>query len=190
MSMRVKMIDPPYPEDLNKVFERIMPESVPVLSLFRMLAQDSRLFQRLMGGNLLDKGNLSIRHRELIIDRITARCGAEYEWGVHVAFFAEAAKLGEAEIYSLVHGDADDACWLDEGERLLIRMCDSLDVECDLDDDLWGALTLHFSDAVLLEAIMLCGTYRMISYLVKAARLPLEPFALQFPTRREPVCLA
>jgi hypothetical protein len=29
---------------------------------------------------------LSLRHRELLILRTTALCGAEYEWGVHVRF--------------------------------------------------------------------------------------------------------
>jgi uncharacterized membrane protein YfcA len=31
---------------------------------------------------------LSLRHRELVIDRTTARCGAEYEWGIHIAVYA------------------------------------------------------------------------------------------------------
>ena len=36
---------------------------------------------------------LSLRHRELLILRTTARCGAEYEWGVHVQVFAAKAGL-------------------------------------------------------------------------------------------------
>jgi hypothetical protein len=26
-----------------------------------------------------------MREREIVIDRVTASCGAEYEWGVHVS---------------------------------------------------------------------------------------------------------
>ena len=39
----------------------------------------------MMAGSLLDRGSISMRNRELMILRICARCGAEYEWGVHVA---------------------------------------------------------------------------------------------------------
>ena len=50
-----------------------------------------------MGGGLLDKGHLTLRQREIVIDRVTARCGSEYEWGVHVAFFAKRAGLDAAQ---------------------------------------------------------------------------------------------
>ncbi len=46
------------------------------------------------GGHFLGRGStLAIRDREIVIDRTCARCGNEYEWGVHVAAFAEAAGL-------------------------------------------------------------------------------------------------
>jgi len=31
---------------------------------------------------------LTLRQREIIIDRTTALCGADYEWGIHIAVFA------------------------------------------------------------------------------------------------------
>jgi hypothetical protein len=33
--------------------------------------------------------SLSMRQREIVINRVTALCGCEYEWGVHIAFFAD-----------------------------------------------------------------------------------------------------
>jgi alkylhydroperoxidase family enzyme len=32
---------------------------------------------------------LTVRHRELVIDRTTALCGADYEWGLHIAVYAD-----------------------------------------------------------------------------------------------------
>ncbi|HEV7760231.1 MAG TPA: hypothetical protein VGO78_14620 [Acidimicrobiales bacterium] len=32
-----------------------------------------------------------MRDREIVIDRTCARCGCQYEWGVHVAFFGDRA---------------------------------------------------------------------------------------------------
>jgi alkylhydroperoxidase family enzyme len=33
--------------------------------------------------------SLSRREREIVILRTTGRCGCEYEWSVHVAYFAD-----------------------------------------------------------------------------------------------------
>jgi alkylhydroperoxidase family enzyme len=53
-----------------------------------------------LGGSL----SLSMRDREIVIDRTCARCGCEYEWGVHVAFFANRVGLGEDQVASLATG--------------------------------------------------------------------------------------
>jgi Carboxymuconolactone decarboxylase family len=55
-------------------------------------------------------GRLTIREREIVIDRVTTSCGAEYEWGVHVAAFADKAALTEDQIASLTTGGPHDAC--------------------------------------------------------------------------------
>ena len=108
---RIAPATAPYPPEVQARFEALMPPGVAPLGLLRTLARDLRLFQRFMGGGLLDKGHLALRQREIVIGRVTARCGSEYEWGVHVAFFAKRVGFDEAQLRSLVHGCADDACW-------------------------------------------------------------------------------
>src|ERR1700733_16014447 len=93
---RVEPLTPPFAADSQAVFDRIMPPGAPPLALFTTLARDARLFERLRGGSLLDKGHLTLRQREVVIDRVTALSGSEYEWGVHVAFFAKRVGLDEA----------------------------------------------------------------------------------------------
>ena len=53
-----------------------MPKGIPPLALFTSLARDKRLFERFMVGGLLDAGNLTLRKREIVIDRITALSGS------------------------------------------------------------------------------------------------------------------
>jgi alkylhydroperoxidase family enzyme len=154
---------------------------MPPLVLFRVLARDARLFERFMGGGLLDKGHLTLRQREIVIDRVTARCGSEYEWGVHAAFFAKRAALGLEQLRSIVRGGPGDACWSAE-EALLIRFCDALHETCDVPDGLWADLRARFSEEAMLELLLLAGFYRTVSYLTNALRLPSEPFAQPFPT--------
>ncbi|MGH9246619.1 MAG: carboxymuconolactone decarboxylase family protein [Acidimicrobiales bacterium] len=65
--------------------------------------------------------SLTMRDRELLIDRTCARCGCEYEWGVHRAFFAERVGLTAEQIASLAQGEPTDPCWVDPRDRLLLH---------------------------------------------------------------------
>ena len=180
-SPRIAPAEAPYPSEIQARFDAVMPPGVAPLILFRTLARDRRLFQRFSGGGLLDKGHLTLRQREIVIDRVTARCGSEYEWGVHVAFFAKRVGFDEAQLRSLVEGGPDDACWKPE-EALLIRFCDALHASCDIDDALWSELRARFSEEAMLELLLLAGFYRTVSYLTNALRLPLEAYAARFPS--------
>ena len=97
MTARIAPAERPYAADMEETLARLMPPGVEPLLLFRTVARDPRLFRRFMAGGLLDKGTLSLREREIAIDRTCARCGAEYEWGVHMAFFGDRVGFGEAE---------------------------------------------------------------------------------------------
>jgi alkylhydroperoxidase family enzyme len=110
--------------------------------------------------------------REIVIDRTCARCGYEYEWGVHVAFFAERAGLSARQITSLTHGGAGDSCWADERDRLLIEAADALHDAADIGDQLWHRLAGEFSQEQLLDLLMLAGWYHAISFTAKATRPP------------------
>src|SRR5580693_1167061 len=135
-SPRVEPVTPPYPPDLQAVFDKIMPPGVPPLTLFTTLARVPRIYDRFRAGGLLDRGPVSLRHREIVIDRTCARCGCTYEWGVHVAFFKERAALTPEQIRAIVRGDAKDPAWSDE-ELLLIRLVDELHDSADISDQLW-----------------------------------------------------
>ena len=180
MPARIAPAAPPFAPEIEERLKHIMPEGVPPLLLFTTLARDRRLFERFAGGGLVDRGHLTLRQREIVIDRVTARCGSEYEWGVHVAFFAAKVGLTGQQLTSLVHGGASDPCW-SRDEALLIRLCDKLNQSCDVDDTLWNDLRGSFADEAMIELLMLTGFYRTVSYLTNAMRLPLEDFAARFP---------
>src|SRR5262247_736854 len=141
---RVEPVAAPYAPELQKVFDAIMPPGVPPLTLFTTLARVPRIWDRFRAGSLLDRGPVSLRHREIVIDRTCARCGCAYEWGVHVAFFAQRATLTQEQVRATVHGDANDSAWSDD-ERLLIWMVDELHDSASLSDEVWTALAASFS---------------------------------------------
>ena len=73
----------------------------------------------MLGRNTAIAPSFDLRTRELVIDRVSARCGCEYEWGVHMAFYGEEAGITPKRAYSLVHGDCTDACRTDEDRTTL-----------------------------------------------------------------------
>lgn len=170
---RIEPATPPFAPEVQAWLDRTMPPGQPPLRLFTTLARDPRLFGKFFAGGLLDRGHLSLRQREIVIHRTTARCGSAYEWGVHVARFAVRAGFDAVQLASLQNGGADDACWAAQ-ERPLLRLCDALHRDCDVDNALWAALRADFSEEALLELLLLAGFYRTVSYLTNVLRLPLE----------------
>jgi hypothetical protein len=122
---RVEPVQPPFPPELQAVFDRILPPGVPPPQLFTTLARVPRIYERFRAGSLLDRGPLSLRHREIVIDHTCARCGCPYEWGVHVALFGERVALTPEQLRAIVHGTPHDPVWSDE-EKLLFRAVDEL----------------------------------------------------------------
>jgi alkylhydroperoxidase family enzyme len=180
---RIDPVQPPYSPEVGDQLAAMMPPGVPPILLFRTFVRNLPMTTAMggWGGYELSKRlSLSLRDREIIIDRTTARCGCEYEWGVHVAFFAERAALSAAQIASLTHGAASDPCWEDDRDRLLIEAADALHDGCDIGDDLWSRLAGVLSDEQLLDLLMLCGWYHAISFTANGARVALEEGAPRF----------
>jgi alkylhydroperoxidase family enzyme len=171
MTARLSPATPPYPDKVQAAFDR-MPRSW----MFTTLARHSELFERFIRGapSYLPGTKLSIRQREVLLHRVTARCGCEYEWGMRVHYFACEARLTAAQVSATVHGDADSACW-EADDALLIRLADELHDTCDISDELWPVLRAAFEDEAILELLMLAGYYRTVGYLANGLRLPLEP---------------
>ena len=176
---RIAPLEPPYDQEIAQQFDAIM-RGAPPLMLFRVIAGHARAWEKFRAGSLLDRGPLTLREREIVIDRTCARTRCEYEWGVHVATFAEAAHLTDEQVRATVLEDADAPCW-SESEQALIAAVDALHIRATLDDAEFKALSAHYDDAKILEVLLLCGFYRTVSYLANGLNLPLEANAARFP---------
>lgn len=176
---RIAPLAPPYPPEIQAQFDRIM-RGAPPLVLFRVMAGHMRAWDKFRAGGLLDPGPLSLRQREIVIDRTCALNKCEYEWGVHVAIFAGPAQLSEEEVRATVLGDAMSSCW-SPAEQTLIAAVDTLHFRATLSDEEFATLSAHYDEAQILEIMLLCGFYRTVSYLANGLKLPLEEKAARFP---------
>jgi alkylhydroperoxidase family enzyme len=183
VTARVAALEPPYSPEIAAQLTRMMPPGKPPIALFRTFVRNFPMTEAMNGWGsyeLSRRLSLSMRDREIVIDRTCARCGCEYEWGVHVATFADRVGLDAAQIVSLTAGSPDDDCWSENRDRLLIRAVDALHAHSDIPDDLWADLSDTFSELNLLDLIMLCGWYHAISFVARAVRVPFEAGAPTF----------
>ena len=176
--IRIQPLSPPYPDRVAEDFGKLMPPGMDPIGLFRTLAKNPRVLRRMRRGGLLDPGSISIRQREIVILRTTALAGAEYEWGVHAAFFGAAAGLTSEEIEATVQSGPE--AW-QGSESVLIRAADELHATARISDATWSELRVEFSEEQLIEIVMLAGLYRAVSYVVNATGVALEEHAPRFP---------
>ena len=180
---RIAPLEAPFDNPEGEILEAMMPPGVPPIALFRTFAKNLPMAtaMRTWGSYELSRElSLSMRQREIVIDRVTALCKCEYEWGVHVAFFAQRVGFTRDQIVSLTHGGPSDACWVERSERSLIEFVDALCKKASVDDAQWAECAMHFNDQQILDVCMLAGWYHAISFAANAARVPLEAGAPRF----------
>lgn len=170
---RLAPLEPPFGPEAEQVLQALGPP----LALFRLFARRPPRARAIHGWGAYYMSRdlaLTLRQRELVIDRTTARCGADYEWSIHIAVFAGKVGLTAAQIASLACGSAADECWRDPAERAILRAVDALHDSHDLADGLWTELIGAVGEEGAIDVLLVCGWYHAISFVARAARLPLE----------------
>lgn len=188
---RLAPIEPPYAAEIEASLRTWMgrrPTDIPPLKIFRVMHRDPDLARALFppGRRILAEGKLERRHRELLILRTCARCGAEYEWGVHAAVYPPKVGLSQEQVAL--------TCTLEPGRRSaafepadawVLAAADELHDDAMISDETWAGLSEHLDEDQLLELMLVCGWYHFISYLARSAGVEFEPWQARFP--RKPV---
>jgi len=150
------------------------------LNVFGVLAHQPKLLKRfnLFGGYLLNKGLLPPREREIVILRIGWLARAEYEFGQHTILGRDAG-LRDDEILRLTR-PVDEGGWSDE-DRWLVLMADELAADDCVSDETWAGLARRWSEAELVELVVVAGFYRLVSGLLNSAGVQREAGVPGFP---------
>jgi len=182
---RIEPVEPPYEPEVDAALRAMMPRNSPVepLKLFRTLARHRPLAAAMtaLGRFILGRElSLDLHDRELVIDRVCARCHCEYEWAVHAISYGARAGLSAEQLAATVTEGADPTVW-PERDALLIRLVDELHDAASVSDELWSALERHWTEPQLLELLLLAGWYHAIAFIANGARVELEDWAPRFP---------
>jgi alkylhydroperoxidase family enzyme len=101
---------------------------------------------------------------------------------VHAVAFGTPLGLTSEQLVATVHGSADDPVWTSD-ERAVFRLADELHATSTVSDGLFADLSAHFSHEQIIELCLTAGWYHAISYVIRVARVPLEPWAARFPAQ-------
>jgi alkylhydroperoxidase family enzyme len=143
------------------------------LNLFRTIVRHPRLYRRWepFAGRLLLRSTFSDRERELVILRVSSRCGADYEWGHHVEI-GRGVGLTDDEILRAGAAEVGDG-W-SEPERTLLTAVDQLVDAHAIDEPTWTALEECYTDEQLIELTLLAGAYAMLAGTINSLGIELE----------------
>lgn len=155
------------------------------LNVVKTVARHPALFRRWgpLGGFLAREGLLDPRTREVVILRVGWRTGSVYEFGQHT-LFARQAGMSEAEIAATT---GEPARWPGpDHERDLLVMVDELCVADRVGDGTWRRLAGRWSDAEMIELLLLAGQYRAIAGFLNSVGVQREAGVPGWPTGAEP----
>jgi alkylhydroperoxidase family enzyme len=157
----------------------------PPLNIFRTLAHNRDLYKGFLGlgSHLLAGGVIPVREREIVILRTGWRCGSEYEFGQHTTIGVDAG-LTAVEVAALA--DVGDGGFSD-ADADLVAMVDDLCTDNAVSEPTWQRLAGRWSEPQLLELVVLCGYYRLVSGLLNSVEVALEPTTPGWPDGASPV---
>lgn len=139
---------------------RVLLNSPPVaagwLKLFTALRQQTELPGRL---------------REIVILRIAALNGAEYEFEAHVPF-AQREGLSEEAIEMLHRGEVPRD--LSEAEQDAVRYTDRMTRHVNVPSQQYESVARHFGQRDMVELTVLIGAYNMVSRVLVALQIQSE----------------
>lgn len=140
-------------------------------AIFPVFNINGRLFWGWLffASRLMPFGKLPAATREKLILRTAWNCRSRYEWGQHVEI---ALKNGVTDDEIVRLATAPDS--MAEIDTHLMKACDELCASKLISDDTWQALSEHYSQAALIEIMILIGHYQMVAGFLINAGIQLE----------------
>ena len=109
--------------------------------------------------------------RELMILRTAQIARSEYEWAHHLRM-ARKAGVPEEKIAALAGWRS--AKIFDAKERAALALTEAV-MACDVSDAVYAEVKRHFSDAEFVELSLTAGFYALVSRMLDAMRVELDP---------------
>jgi AhpD family alkylhydroperoxidase len=155
--------------ELAPLLERIVAQRGKVLNLYQMLMHSPPVAAGWLAflTAIRQQCALSGRIRELVIMRVAAINGAEYEFLAHTPLALEEG-FSRAQIDALREGRFDT---FDLAGRAALAYCDSMTRDVQVPDAIFAAVRLHFNERELVELSATIGAYNLVSRFLEALQV-------------------
>lgn len=139
----------------------------------RVLAINGRLQipYLIWNSRMMPRGKMPRKQTEAVIIRTAWLCGSEYEWTQHRAI-GRSVGLTHEQVDAA--GPQPQSELFDDQTRLLLAGVDELLTEHCLSDQTYDALRRFMAPKLILEYIMLVGTYAALAGALSTFGVPLE----------------
>jgi len=146
-----------------------------LINIYRMLLNSPALAETWFAhaNTVRWKTELPGRLRELIIIRIAHVTRGAYMLRQHVPKLALADGVSEAECAALADWQASDL--FDPAERAALSLADAMTRDIEVPDAVFEPLRQHYSERRIVELTVLIATYNMLTRILQALRVDLEP---------------
>jgi alkylhydroperoxidase family enzyme len=158
-----------------------LPAQMAELSVFRVLLRHPELTKAVFGllSQLLFRGKLDARLRELVILRIGWATKSEYEWTQH---WRVAKQLGVSDADMLAVRDWRGFAGFGAAERAVLAATDETLESGAISPEIWRACEAALGSAEnLLELVAAIGNWRLFSSLLRSLEIPLEDGVASWP---------
>ena len=169
---RIKPIEQPISKNLQVRMDKIIPRGMKIPQLYLCLARNEGLFSDLvdMGfigpKGILERGELNLRLREIIILRTCHKTNNNYEFNLHQQTISEKMGLSLEQISDIKSSILCSDLW-NQKEILLINFVDQTVMKKQLSDENFNKLDTLFTSKTLIEITLLIGLYSTVGMLVQ-----------------------
>jgi alkylhydroperoxidase family enzyme len=127
-------------------------------------------------GQVMYGSTLTPRQRELLVLRVAAHRGSEYEWRQHVASAGDNG-VDPDEVARIATG-TEAPQWSDL-ERALLRAVDELLGDALIGEETWSTLATDLDDRQLMDVVFTVGAYDVLAMALRTFGVPLDDDLVQ-----------
>jgi alkylhydroperoxidase family enzyme len=141
------------PQDPNR------PKGLNALGMFARHPELARAYNT-FNGHVLFASTLTPRDRELLVLRVAAVRGSEYEWKQHTVLAGDAG-LDTDEVARIAEGP--DAVGWSSRDRAMLRAVDELVADACITEATWVELAGALDDQQLMDLVFTVGAYDLLA---------------------------
>ena len=170
MGQAIAALRPPEPRHPLPSRRDDRPKGLNALGLLARHPALTRAFHTFTG-HVLFASTLSPRERELLILRVAAVRGSDYEWTQHVVLAGDAG-LAPDEVARVAEGP--DAAGWSPLDQAMVRAVDELIRDATIADETWEALAGSLADQQLMDLVFTVGAYDLLAMAFRSFGVELD----------------